>query len=91
MFVARIAALIAGLIALLYVTLAHGYYFGPGLSSPVDLHVNLEEAFDEKMKKEEPELVRKRDYDRSYDCKDYEDNSYRNDPGYHNDHGRDYQ
>ena len=91
MFVARIAALIAGLIALGYITCVQAYHFGPSISSPVDLHVNVENAFEEKMKKEEPELVRKKNYDRSYDSKDCEDSTYHNDPGYHSDHGRDYQ
>jgi hypothetical protein len=82
LFVIRLLALFIGGLCLLYTTCVHGYHFGPGLSSPVDLHVDIKEAYEEKMKKEE---------EKEYSSKDYETHSsYQNDVGYCSDHGRDY-
>jgi len=89
MFVIRILALLLGGLALLYTTITHAYHFGPGLSSPVDLHVDLEHAYEERMEKEEPELKRAHEREtRSYDCNDY---AHSNDAGSCGDHGRDYR
>lgn len=84
LFIARIIAISIAGVVLFYAKVCHAYHFGPGLSSPVDLHVDIEEAFHEKMKKEEPELYEK--YSRDYDSS----SSYSRDEGYCGDHGRDY-
>jgi hypothetical protein len=84
LFIARIIALSVGGAALLYATCCHGYHFGPGLSSPVDLHVDIKEAYEDKIKKEDPDLYER--YTRDYD---HHENNLR-DEGYCGDHGRDY-
>ena len=90
MFVIRIIALLFGALALFYTAVLHSYHFGPGLSSPVDLHIDIESGFDEKMKKEEPELYRSYEREKNFDR--YESSlTYENDTGYCGDHGRDYQ